>query len=67
MLQTNQLFLNDLAQSVANLRNQTQKNHFFSEIFRLAETVKGNSDAVEGVSAENLLDSHYGWRHKTED
>jgi hypothetical protein len=40
---------NDLAQSVANLCNQTQKNHFFSEKIRLVEIFKRHLDEVEGV------------------
>jgi hypothetical protein len=45
----------DLAQSVANVSSHTKKNQFFGEMIKLTEMVKGNLEAVHGMSVENLL------------
>jgi hypothetical protein len=48
----------ELAQSVSNISNRSHKNQFFGEMVRLAELVKGNVQAVNGVSNDDLVDSH---------
>jgi hypothetical protein len=40
----------ELVQSVANMSNRSHKNQFFGEMIRLTELVKGNLEAVNGMS-----------------
>jgi hypothetical protein len=45
----------DLAQCVANVSSHRDKNHFFGEMKRFAEIVKGNFEAVQEMSQGSLV------------
>jgi hypothetical protein len=48
-----------MAQSVANMSNQSQKKHYFGEMIKLSETMNENVESLQGLSVENLLDGHF--------
>jgi hypothetical protein len=52
-----------MAQGVASMSNDSQKKHFFGEMIKLSERMKGNVESLQGLSVENLVDGHFSIYH----
>jgi hypothetical protein len=50
--------VNDWVLAVASVSRKALWEHFVAVIIKLTEVVKGNVDAVQGMSLENVLDGH---------
>jgi hypothetical protein len=56
---------NDRVLAVASVSKKALREHFVAVIINLTEVVKGNVDAVQGMSLENVSDGHFSMYEHT--
>jgi hypothetical protein len=49
----------EIVRAVGSVPNQARRNEYFGEMIRFMEIINGNSEAVEKMSTENLLDVYF--------